>query len=380
MQTSAPHLLEFFGYWQFAVCLFAGAGLLGIWWHIGKKQGDFGQVWLALSVFCWSVSGLLEVYFGYQSSNVTDLATTQKNAIGLTAGRSILSLFNSLFILLALPWFRNIPAGLKSLVKNSYWPLIIGLPFLFSLLPTLSSLLSGRSTGFIGELDVYYALLTLLFLTAVLWTSFNKRRLPILAWLSVLCTLVTMLAQVYKFSDDVSIQLLFSAIFKTNLIMLFFALALSWVKELSEAAVLPGEQKLMLQLMTGLDAQQQQYYRRVRLSGLANFSQAVEANLSPASFELLSAFVNRRIQEDSNGGWLEIKPKQGGRSGQQYDINDHNQIKRLVIAITDGIYGKNNWTKELHFTPLREALFQSSPHQERRIRLVLPPEQLEVIV
>lgn len=31
------HLLSFYGYWQFAVCLFAFIGLMGIWWHIGRR-------------------------------------------------------------------------------------------------------------------------------------------------------------------------------------------------------------------------------------------------------------------------------------------------------------------------------------------------------
>ncbi|PHI18842.1 hypothetical protein CEQ90_15955 [Lewinellaceae bacterium SD302] len=377
MHTAAPQLLELFGYWQFAVCLFAGLGLLGIWWHIGRRQDDFGQVWLALSVFCWSVSGLLEAYYGYQSSSA-DLGTQGDMAIGLSAGRSILSLFNSLFILLALPWFRNLPTWLQPLVKNRFWPLIIGLPFLFSLLPTVSGLFSGRTSGFIGELDVYYALLTLAFLTVVLWTSFNKRRLPILAWLSVICTLVTILAQAYKFTDDVTSLLLFSAIFKTNLIMLFFALALSWVKELSEAAVLPGEQKLSLALLKGVDATTHKNYRRIRLSGLTSFKAPVEANLSPAAYELLHTFVERRLREDPAGGWLEIKPKQGSRGERQYDINDHNQIKRLVTNIADGIYGKGHWTKELHFDPLRSALFESSASQDRRIRLAIPGERVSL--
>ncbi|MFL1896849.1 hypothetical protein ACJRPK_14175 [Aquimarina sp. 2-A2] len=53
----------FYGWWQFAACLFAFIALMAIWWHIGKKQNDFGQVWLALSILCWSLSGLAEIYF-----------------------------------------------------------------------------------------------------------------------------------------------------------------------------------------------------------------------------------------------------------------------------------------------------------------------------
>jgi hypothetical protein len=61
-------LLSFFGWWQFSVCSFAFVALMGIWWHIGRKQNDFGQVWLAISVLCWSFSGLVEVYFYFSES------------------------------------------------------------------------------------------------------------------------------------------------------------------------------------------------------------------------------------------------------------------------------------------------------------------------
>ena len=82
----------FYGWWQFAVCLFAFFALIAIWWQIGKKQNDFGQVWLALSILAWAFSGLLEVYF---------TGVLQTNTLYLDSGRSIFSLFNSLFILLA---------------------------------------------------------------------------------------------------------------------------------------------------------------------------------------------------------------------------------------------------------------------------------------
>ena len=58
-----PDLLSFYGWWQFSTCLFAFLGLIGIWYHLGRKKGDFGQIWLALSILCWCISGLVEIYF-----------------------------------------------------------------------------------------------------------------------------------------------------------------------------------------------------------------------------------------------------------------------------------------------------------------------------
>ena len=57
-------ILSIFGYWQFAICLFAFMVVMAIWYHIGNRQNDFGQVWLVLSILCWSFSGLVDIYFG----------------------------------------------------------------------------------------------------------------------------------------------------------------------------------------------------------------------------------------------------------------------------------------------------------------------------
>jgi len=385
---SQQQLLQFYGWWQFGICLFAFLALMGIWWHIGRRQNDGGQVWLAVAVLCWSLSGLVEIWFA-RSAQLRLLADPTLEATSwdtlasgtvliesqnaqLTGLRSILSLLNSLFILLALPWFRYVPEPIAPVVKSRNWYLIVGLPFLFSLLPTLSSIFRGQQAGFISELDVYYALFTVLFLGYVLWSSFQRRRLPALAGLAVVCILITVVAQLYKFSDNSLDLTLYSAIFKTALIMLFFALALSWVKELSEN-IIPTAEQLRLLLRTE-KSEQGKVLRLAKLEGLLG-KPGQEVSLSPTHYELLHHFATKRRQETTEGGWLEIKPKQEQRPGRSYDINDHNQVKRLLNSLLDGLFGKGNWNRELHFLPLREALFESG---ERKIRLRLAPEQIEI--
>ncbi|MEM9835772.1 MAG: hypothetical protein AAF828_04690 [Bacteroidota bacterium] len=358
MTTDQPiihqQLLSFYGWWQFAVCLFAFIGLMGIWWHIGRRQKDVGQVWLALSVLCWSCSGLLEVYF-----------SAGNNHHVLAGFRSIFSLFNSVFILLALPWFRYVPQVIAPLIKSRFWYLIVGLPFLFSLLPTLSGMVSGQRAGFISELDVYYAMFTIIFLGIVLWSSFARRRLPILAALSALCILITIVAQLYKFNEDSLAALLFSAIFKTALIVIFFALALSWVKELSEKITLRPEQfTLNLRIEKKANGQLSRF---VEMSGFGT-AENTTIPLTYSMYELLETFIDRRKNVPTEG-WLEIKPKFQERNGKSYDINDHNQIKRLLQRMLNGLYGRDNWSKELHFIPLKEALFETSPEKDRMIRI-----------
>ncbi len=394
-------LLSFYGWWQFATGLVACLALLFIWWHIGKKQNDLGQVWLALSVLCWSFSGIADIYFSQkinqdrsksyeqisqllkENSNTTmgisEIRQTYQESLNayprqlfqLNGWRSILSLFNSLLILMALPWFKNIPGRLAGLIKSRYWYYIIGLPFLFSLLPTISKLFFENKLALISELDVYYGILTLFFLGAVLWESFRKRRLPLLAWLTIVVVLFTSIAQLYKLSaSDFDLTLL-SAIFKTCLIMLFFALALSWVKELAQN-IIPGPEIIHLSFIRKKN-EKGKFENIVKIKGFPG-KENRDILLSPMSYELLLKFAQRKNSGDNQ--WLEIKPKNETRSGKVYDIKDHNEIRRLIQALLDGLFGKGKWKKEQHFLPLKNCFFEMSEKRERKIRLKIPASNL----
>jgi hypothetical protein len=361
---SDQDVLIFYGWWQLSVCLFAFCALIAVWRHIGKKQHDFGQVWLALSVLCWSISGAFEVYFAHHS---------EVNSFIIEGWRSIWSLSNSLFILLALPWFRYLPKPLEPVIKSKYWMYIVGLPFLFSFLPTVSKMVSGKTLAIISELDVYYAVLTLIFLCAVLWESFVKRRLKALAWLSIICIVVTLIAQFYKLSGSSINLTLFSAIFKTSLIMIFFALALSWVKELSEN-ILPEIEYLKLQFLKEKN-EQGKLEQVVFISGLPGTDKR-KVLLTPALFDLFFIFASRK--KAGTNEWLEIKPKSPVGSEKNYDIKDYNELKRLLAALLDGLFGKGNWTQEQHAKPLKSLLFEMSENRERKIRLRIPKENLHL--
>lgn len=353
----------FYGWWQMAVCLFAFFGLMSIWWHLGKKQGDFGQVWLALSILSWSFSGAIEVLFAHLG--------LEDNDIYLNGARSIFSLFNSLFILLSLSWFRYLPELMRPLIQSRYWVFVVGLPFVFSLLPTISRMISGKGQAFVNELDVYYAVLTLVFLGYVLWESFEKRRLKLLAWLSLLCILTTLIAQGYKLTGSAINLTLFSAIFKTTLIMLFFALALSWVKELADN-VIPESSSLFL-TFSRKKKDTGKLQHQVTVFGIKGKTSPV--TLSQANFNLLLTFA---LKKASGSDWLDVKPKNDPRQNQHYDINDHNEIRRLNIAMVEGLFGKEHWTKDHHEIPLKNALFDWSEKRNRKVRLAIPSENLTI--
>ena len=364
------HLLIFYGWWQFAVCLFAFFALLAIWHHIGRKQGDIGQLWLALSILCWSFSGACEVFFAKAS-------LAEDNAIAesfLPVCRSVFSLLNSLFILLALPWFKYIPKRLDAIVHSRYWNYIVGIPFLFSLMPALSRILIGKAHYVIIEFDVYYALFTLGFLGLVLYESFVKRRLPMLAYLSIVCILITLLAEILKLTGSDLNKILMSAIFKTSLIMIFFALAMSWAKELSES-IIPAARDLFLKFNVQKNSTGK-FDHTVQVSGFPNKENS-EIKLTPANYNLLHLFAQKK--QDPKDEWLEIRPKNETRTGRSYDIKDHNEIKRMTHSLLDGVYGKQMWTKEQHEVPLKSVLFEMSEKRERKIRLKIPASNITIV-
>ncbi len=373
-------VLSFYGWWQCIVCLFAFVALMAIWFHIGKKQKDFGQVFLALSVLCWSFSGFADIYFTSIIENLlgnpldeSSLTKISNHKVVNSGWRSIFSLFNSLFILLSLPWFRYIPEKIDHIISSKYWPLIVGLPFLFCLIPTLRITFSGIGIGFISELDVYYSILTLVFLAYVLWTSFYRRRLKLLSWLSLLCIAVILAAQLFKFTDSEMYLTLSSAVFKSSLIMLFFALALSWVKELSEN-ILPSAHQLSISIKR-MKTENGRYQNHCHLKGIPG-KELNDISLTPSSYTLLEKFIAKR---KLNEGWLEIKPKAETRLEKIYDIKDYNEIKRLLHQLLDGIYGKDNWTKTHHEIPLKNVLFENSENAHRKVRLNLLPSKINIL-
>ena len=363
IQQINNEVISFYGWWQLSVCLFAFVALIAIWWHIGKKQNDFGQVWLALSVLCWSISGAFEIYF---------IETNTTSEFIIDGWRSVWSLLNSLFILLALPWFRYLPDSIGHIIKSKYWIYIVGIPFLFSILPTLSRMVSSTVITMINELDVYYAIFTLGFLGYVLWESFLKRRLKALAFLSLVCILVVLVAQIYKLSGNAINLTLFSAIFKTSLIMIFFALALSWVKELAEN-IIPDSNNLYLKF-TKNKLPSGKIENLVFLKGFPG-AEKRKVKLTPALFELFLKFAKRKVSDEE---WLEIKPKNFSMSSKTFDIKDYNEVKRLLVSLLDGVFGKDNWTTEHHLNPLKTALFEMSEKRDRKIRLKTPKENISL--
>lgn len=152
--------------------------------------------------------------------------------------------------------------------------------------------------------------------------------------------------------------------------MIFFALALSWVKELSEN-VLPKPE--FIKLSFEKNKADGRGRNAVIVQGISGNGERT-VQLTPTIFNLLYKFAENK--KSPSDGWMEIKPKNFDSGKRTYDINDYNEIKRLLFTLLDGLFGKGNWTREHHLNPLKSVLFEMSEKRERKIRLAIPSENI----
>ncbi len=129
--------------------------------------------------------------------------------------------------------------------------------------------------------------------------------------------------------------------------------------------VIPGPNTIFLTLI--------QPSQSIRIAGIS--VNTCEINLSKNNYELIKKFTTTNTDAFS---WLEIKPKQQ-IPGKSYDIKDHNQVKRLLQNILDGVWGKGAWTNNHHYLPLKDAFFEMSENRDRRIRLRIPVNNVHII-
>ena len=368
-------LFRFYGWWQLMVGTFSCIALLAIWNHITQdqesKEKDFGLVWLALAVLAWAMSGIVDIFY------VNDLLKNNSTTIHNTTYeglRSIFSMLNSALILLALPCFRHIPKAINRIVKSETWRFLVITTFIFSALITMLMILDvivPSKVAFINSADLIYAVFTLIFLGLVLWSSFEKRGLKSLAYLSAICIACTLVAQVLKLEDAQFWRIFFSCTFKTILIMLFFALALTWVEELSKS-YLPKPQDMHLVFVKKKNGLNKFVYSTILTIPPKIQTQQIIFTEKP--YELFLKFAERRIfAESEKESWLEIQPR-SPKDGD-YDIKDYNQINRILDNILNETYGPNNWSFEEERQALKQALFDYQ--KNRKIRLRISPENIQ---
>ena len=361
----------FYGYWQIAICSFAFLALFSIWQHItkGNDQGqrDLGLFWLSVAILVWALSGVLEVYY---AEGLADANFDSTQYEGL---KSMLSIFNSAFILLALPRFRHLPKLIRPVVRSESWRWLVISTFSFSVVITLlmlSGVIIPKRITLISSVDLIYAIFTLFFLGLTLWASFDRRGLTILAYLAVTSIAFTLAAQILKLGDSDFLKILLSTTFKTILIVLFFALALSWVEELGMSAR-RFTRNLAIQFSTGRNHQnRREYIAHLQLPEAADWQRIY---FTEKPFLLLHRFAEKRKREGIEGGWLEIQPKTAVK--KDYDIKDYNEIGRILDTICTSI-SKSDRLPTLSKSDLKEILFEYG--KSRRIRLRVKAEHIEL--
>ena len=368
-------LFKFYGWWQLMVGSFGCIALLSIWNHITKdqapKEKDFGLVWLSLAVLAWAMSGIVDIFY------VNELLRNKNTPINNTAFegmRSIFSMLNSALILLALPCFKHIPKAIYRIVKSETWRFLVITTFIFSALITMlmiSGIIVPSKVAFINTADLIYAVFTLTFLGMILWSSFEKRGLKSLAYLSAICIACTLVAQVLKLEDAQFWRIFFSCTFKTILMMLFFALALSWVEELSKN-YLPKPKDMHLVFVKKKNGLNKFTYSTILTIPPRIQTQQIVFTEKP--FELFLKFAEKRMfAETEKESWLEIQPRSSKQG--EYDIKDYNQINRILDNILNEAYGPNNWTSDEERQLLKQALFDYQ--NNRKIRLRISPENIQ---
>lgn len=379
-ETSAlVQLFYFYGSWQVVICLFSGIALLSIWSHVTKKDEpgdrDRGLLWVAISIFMWSFSGAVDLLYAQRVGRFG--MPTEAIQIIFDGSRSVLSILNSAFLLLALPWFHYKPQWLRFLLQSQIWFFVVLVPWLFCIFATIlmfARIIIPSSVSFIYLFDFLYAIFTLGFLGVILWASFAKRGLHILAYLSALCIVCTLTAQVLKLFTGFDLEfwrLLSDGIFKTALILLFFALSLSWVEELSKnVAVSAGDLWLELWQKSG-NGRKNAYLATFTIP---EWMQNRTIAFTEKNFQLLQKFAEKRLQEpETDGGWLEIQPK--SLKHNRFDIKDYNEINRILDAMLNDVKGENNWLP-VDRQDLKKILFEYDASKSRRIRLRVLPANL----
>jgi hypothetical protein len=223
-----------------------GAGLLlAIWVAIQRhfkrklsheidiKRVDNGLLYLSLSIFVWTFSGLIS----YLNT------TTIKNDWLLLISQNIFSILNSLFLILALFYLDNSPVYLYN-NKKSIRKIIL---FLITL-SVLSFLLSIKFGDTISTYGIRYSSIPDLILSTVLswflgislYKTFVNRDMKIVAFISVITILVLYISQFSSVFGAEHLEFyndLIKIIAKTALISIFLVLGTSWVIELSQIPI-----------------------------------------------------------------------------------------------------------------------------------------------
>lgn len=347
---------------QFFICTFATLALVSIWrsgqpWRIrsgiaqpaGRKviasrhhyqnepTRDPAVKWVAWAFAVWAVLGL--ILWVWRDSRE---ASRWNGAV--VDFRSIASIVNSVFFLLAIGYFDYGPTRLKFVDAHVRWRyIVIGAGGIATLV--------AYSLGGFKKLDplpkVLLSNIALGFIVVSLFRSFIWRGFLLMAWLVVGAVLLTVWAQLFEvpyfvtLHGDHASELRGVALVtsKAALVILFLTLAFSWAHE--ESALLVEVERIRVFFVAG---------RKIEIL-MPGANQRIPVELTERLFERLHQFARARCAKEGDG-WLNLK---------DHGL-DHPDLNKIAKAV--GIYPR--------------TLFENHFHENGWYRLRVPPHNIDL--
>jgi len=224
------------------ISLIGGVLLLAIWMAVQRqfknqfiheitvKRVDKGLLYLSLSLFVWSFSGVITFF---------NMEYTINNWLILLS-QNVFSIFNSLFLILTLFFLDHAPEYLYNNKKN-VGKVIISLVALsllsFVLALTFNDTVSTYGVRYSAIPDLVLSAILSWFLGTALFKTFKARQMVVVAYIalcSIVLIFISQVPQVFHIESFLFYIDLIKIISKTGLISIFLVLGTSWVIELSQ--------------------------------------------------------------------------------------------------------------------------------------------------
>ncbi len=203
--------------------------------EIAVKRVDKGLLYLSLSVFVWSISGMITLI----GSSVNEWAWP------LLISQNIFSILNSLFLILSLYYFDHAPTYLYNNIANTrrvIWVFVGVSIFSFLLAWQFGDTVNTYGLRLSAIPDLILSGILSWLLVISLYRTFMDRKMAIVAIISVVAISLLFLSQgpqVFYVKSFNFLSDLLKIVAKTGLISIFLVLGTSWVIELSQTPTIP---------------------------------------------------------------------------------------------------------------------------------------------
>ncbi len=336
-----------------ALSFFASLILFFIWKYIHnkKKTSDHGILFISLAMFTWFLSAMLMIVVTNDDINIIL--------------NGLFSTLNSGFLLLAFMYFDHKPIFFSRISSKSQWKNFVMLICILVFIINIASLLYIKITGNVTIVkwavlpDLILSFITVVILGFSLFETFKNRKLVWVGRMSILVVLLIVSTQLIgvceefgydlfvkrKFDGyDISLTALFIRfIARALLIIIFFALASSWLFELLH---LPRPQDFDFRMYVANDEEKNKLCIEYTLRPNIINRKILLSNSKPTNpYLLLTKFAyHRKYASDEEEQYLIVAPRGVTRGKatplqrEKIDIYDHNQMTQIINLLnSEGI-------------------------------------------